>query len=89
MSQEGAKDFASAGSVPLREDAKAIPEVTKNPNLSAFSEIAANSIANPANENTAKISDVVGGAYNEFVAGQIDADEATQRIVDEVPPLME
>jgi ABC-type glycerol-3-phosphate transport system substrate-binding protein len=89
MSPEGAKDFATAGSVPLREDAKAIPEVTKNPNLSAFAEIAANSIANPANENTAKISDVVGGAYNEFVAGQIDADEASQRIVDEVPPLME
>ena len=89
LSPEGAKDFAGAGSVPLRADAAKLPEVTKNPNLSAFSEIAGSSLANPVNQNTAKISDVVGGAYNEFVAGQIDADEAAQRIADEVPPLME
>ena len=89
MSLEGAKDFAGAGSVPLRADAAELPEVTDNPNLSAFAEIAGNSLANPVNQNTAKISDVIGGAYNEFVAGQIDAAEAAQRIADEVPPLME
>lgn len=89
MSSEGAVDFAGAGSVPLRADAADIPEVTEDPNLSAFAEIAGNSIANPVNENTAQISDVVGGAYNEFVAGQIDADEAADRIATEVPPLMD
>lgn len=89
LSSEGATDFAKAGSVPLRADAADIPEVTENPDLSAFAEIASSSLANPVNENTAKISDVVGGAYNEFVAGQIDAAEAAERIADEVPPLME
>jgi ABC-type glycerol-3-phosphate transport system substrate-binding protein len=89
MSPEGAKDFATAGSIPLRADAQEIPEVTKNENLKAFATIAANSIANPVNENTAKISEVIGGAYNEFVAGRISADEAAQRIADGVPPLMQ
>jgi multiple sugar transport system substrate-binding protein len=89
LSPEGAKDFAVAGSVPLRADAAELREITDDPNLSAFAEIAGDSLANPVNQNTAKISDVIGGAYNEFVAGQIDADEAAQRIADEVPPLME
>ncbi len=89
LSPEGAKDFAVSGSVPLRADAADIPEVTDNPDLSAFAEIASTSLANPVNQSTAKISDVIGGAYNEFVAGQIDADEAAKRIADEVPPLME
>ena len=64
LSSEGATDFAKAGSVPLRADAADIPEVTENPDLSAFAEIASSSLANPVNENTAKISDVIGGAYN-------------------------
>lgn len=88
MSPQGGKDFAKAGSIPLREDAKELPAVTEDPNLKAFSEIAANSVSNPVNENTAKISDVIGAAWNEFVAGKISADKAFQRIADGVPPLM-
>lgn len=89
LTQEGQLQVAGAGSVPLRQDVSEDETITGDPNLSAFVTIAGNSIANPINENTGRISDAMGGVFNEFVAGQIDADEAAQRIADEVPPLME
>jgi len=89
LTAEGGADFASAGSVPLRADVAETEVVTGDVNLSAYAEIAGNSVGNPANENTAKISDAIGGAFNEFVAGQLSAEEAAGRICDEVAPLME
>lgn len=88
LSEQGGEDSAKAGSVPLRGDVAETAAVTDDENLSQFATIAGSSIGNPSNENTAKISDVIGGAYNEFVAGQLSADEAAQQICDGVPPLM-
>ncbi len=88
LSKQGGLDAAAAGSIPLRADVAQDPIVTKDPNLAAFATIAGGSIANPINPNTGKISDVVGAAWNEFVAGTIDATEALKRIEQGVPPLM-
>jgi len=89
LSAEAGEDFAGAGSVPLRADVAETEVVTGDVNLSAYATIAGASVGNPANENTAQISDVIGGAFNEFVAGQLSAEEAAGRICDEVTPLME
>lgn len=89
LSRQGGLDAAEAGSIPLRSEVAEDPVVTEDPNLAAFATIAGASIANPMNANTGKISDAIGAAWNEFVAGKIDADEAAERIATEVPPLME
>jgi ABC-type glycerol-3-phosphate transport system substrate-binding protein len=88
LSKQGGLDAASAGSIPLRTDLKNEKVVTSDPNLVAFATIAAASIGNPINNNTGKISDVIGSSWNEFVAGTIGSDEAAQRIADGIPPLM-
>jgi maltose-binding protein MalE len=89
LSKQGGLDAAEAGSIPLHAEVAKDPIVTKDPNLSAFATIAGASIANPINPNTGKISDVIGGSWNEFVAGRISGGDAAKKIADGVPPLME
>ncbi|WP_146179851.1 extracellular solute-binding protein [Micromonospora sp. RP3T] len=88
LSAQGGIDAAEAGSVPLRSDVASQDVVTKDVNLTAFTKIAAASIAAPTVPNTGKVSDVIGGAWNELIAGRIDADAAADRIAKQVPPLL-
>ncbi len=88
LSKQGGLDAAEAGSIPLHIEVAKDPIVTEDPNLSAFATIAGASIANPINPNTGKISDVIGGSWNEFVAGRISGGDAAKKIADGVPPLM-
>jgi ABC-type glycerol-3-phosphate transport system substrate-binding protein len=89
LSAEGGLEVAGAGSIPLRSDLADAPEVTSDPNLVAFATIASQSIGNPTTENTGKVSDVVGGAYNEFVSGTLDAQGVADALAKDVPPLLE
>lgn len=89
LSQDGARDVAGAGSVPLRQDMLEDPAVTENEDLAQFAEVASQSIGPPLLESTGEISEVLGGAWNELIAGTTSADEAAQRIATEVPPLVE
>lgn len=86
LSPEGVSAAAQTGSVPLRtdvvEDAAADDE-----NLQAFSEIAAQSVGIPLDENTPQRSEAIGGAYNELIAGTIDGTEAAERIATELQAL--
>jgi ABC-type glycerol-3-phosphate transport system substrate-binding protein len=88
LSAEGGLEVAGAGSIPLRSDLADAPEVTSDPNLVAFATIASQSIGNPTTENTGKVSDVVGGAFNEFVAGTLDAQGVADALAQDVPPLL-
>ncbi len=88
LSRQGGIDAAQAGSVPLRSDVAQDKVVTDDPNLSAYTKIATQSVAAPMVPNTGKVSDVIGGAWNEFVAGKIDAAQAAERISSGVPPLL-
>jgi ABC-type glycerol-3-phosphate transport system substrate-binding protein len=88
LSEQGGIDAAEAGSVPLNKDVASKDVVTKDPNLAAYTKIAASSVSAPMVPNTGKISDAIGSAWNEFIAGKIDANAAADRIAKQVPPLL-
>jgi len=89
LTREAAQSIAEAGSVPLRKDVAEEAARAADPLLSEFSGIAERSIALPLLKESGKVSDAIGGAFNELVAGKISGDEAADRIAEEVPPLVQ
>jgi multiple sugar transport system substrate-binding protein len=88
LSKEGAVDFAEAGSSPLRQDVLSEPEIRDNPLLAAYTEIASTSEAIPLGTNSGKVTQVMGDAYNQLVAGKYSAAEAAETITSQVPSLI-
>lgn len=80
LSQEGGRAAAEAGSIPLREDTAADPVVTENEQLSVYADVAAQSVSIPLDDASPEVSEVIGSAFNEVIAGSIDAQDAADRI---------
>jgi len=89
LTREGGLQAADAGSIPLRKDVVESPQVKEERYLERYATIASQSIGLPLLENSGKVSDVLGGAYNELIAGKLSGDEAASRIAEELPPLMQ
>lgn len=89
FTEEGQMDAIEAGSIPLRSDMVDSEAMSDSPLLADYAEIAADSVAIPVLGTTGQISELLGGVFNELVAGQISGEEAYQRVAEEMPPLIE
>jgi len=87
LSQDGNRSALEAGSVPLRADMAEDPALVENEPLQAYAEIAAQSVSIPLDDATPQVSEVLGTAFNEVIAGTIDGVEAAERIATQLPEL--
>lgn len=88
LTRESGLQAADAGSIPLRKDVVEDPKVKDDKYLAQYAKIATDSIGLPLLKQSGKVSNAIGGAFNEMVAGKLSGDEAAARIAEEVPPLV-
>ncbi|MCC5950286.1 MAG: extracellular solute-binding protein [Nitriliruptoraceae bacterium] len=86
LSEQGQIVAAEALSVPLREG---VDTGDADPRLGSFADLVEGSILIPLGDNAGQVSTLIGDAYSEMVAGAITADEAADRIYEELPGLLE
>lgn len=87
LSEDGNRSALEAGSVPLRQDLVDDPALAENEPLQAYAEIAGQSITIPLDDATPQVSELIGSAFNEVIAGRIDGAEAAERIATQLPEL--